>query len=264
VLLTGGLAVALALVPAAALAEEPPSDPTGGLGSTLEEGAAQLTEGRQQGEDGAEAPTAGDRPTTLPGQEGTAGGGSTTEEPTAESAFEGLTPDELDALLAELEAAGVPLACVEDVAAGVEEIVLGLQETLDPARFEQLLTDLEAGLLALQEGGRPELPPALTDSPLAADLEALAASLEECLAAGSPTGEEPPAPAEQPEPAVLEAPAAAPHPVSYPGYAPTGTEAADETSATAPLAALGAGLLLVGGAGVAGSWTRTRAARDEG
>jgi hypothetical protein len=260
-LLTGGVAVVLALIPGTALAEgqDPAPDPLGQVTTTVEDTAGAVAGAEDESADAGGLP--------LPGQEDAAAEEQPATGEAAEApAFEGFTPEELQVLLDELAAAGIPVDCAEDLAAGVEEILLGLQESLDPAQFEQLLTELEASLATLQEGGEPELPPTLADPELVAQLEALGASLEECLAAGPPT-EEPPAPTEPPAAPVHEppaAPAAAPQSVSYPGYAPTGAEAPEETPGSASLAALGAGLLAVGGAGVVGSRMRTRAARDEG
>ncbi len=265
VLLAGGLAVGLLLVPGTAVAadDDPPAGPLGELSALVDDalGGATGTPAAPDGSAGPAAAGEGDR-----GGEGEEGG------------TPGLDPAQLEAAVAEVTAAlPLPEGCADGVQAALERLVTDLTELdpgqlADPQTLEDLLSRLEEGLTGLQAGEPPalaELDPAEFGLPdLAGAVEELVAALEVCLTPPE-TDEEPPPAGDDPVPPAAEPPAgegpdAMPQPVSYPGYAPTGATATAESPGSGALAALGVALLLLGGAGAAGSLMRSRAARGEG
>jgi hypothetical protein len=258
--MTGALVAAIALVPGVALADEGSrSDPLDSATSTVEGtlgGAAEdLGDGAggPPAESGTEESSAASTGPASPAPEGPADGSGASE----------LDPAQLWALL---EEAGVPADCADGLVEGILSIVEGLTEEDLPA-LEELLAQLE-DLGALEPGGDAGMPPLdpsqLSDSDLAAELEALFVEFEECLTetpVPAPPTDHPAPPADQPAPPSPVAPVAVSQPASYPGYAPTGAE---EPTGTAPLAVVGGALVLLGGAGAAAHRVRSRAVRDEG
>lgn len=173
-----------------------------------------------------------------------------------------LTPAELRQLFIQaLAPLGITEDCVNGVFDGFEDVIAALTEQ-GPEDLENLLTLLVGGL----EDPEGFDPSALSDSALAEALQGLAETLqEECMPA-PPGGNEPPVspgentpPTQSPAPVVVATPVAAP--VTYPGYAPTGS--APEDVDLLPLAALG-GVVLLSAVGAAGYRVSSRGARSRG
>lgn len=107
-----------------------------------------------------------------------------------------------------------------------------------------------------------------SELPVVTDLQQLVTDLQQKCAPAPQTSTPPPPPpaGNQPQQPVQAAAAPVAQPVSYPGYAPTGSIAPQQEERTGgeePLAALGGVLVLVSGAAVIATRLRTRAARAE-
>jgi hypothetical protein len=194
-------------------------------------------------------------------------------------------PLELAGLLADLLGllgeGGVPLPT--ELQGLLDQLLGGLEGEESPAP-ETVATEeapeASAGALALPidglPGGQPEEEAPEGPAPGGEEAPELPTLVEGLIAFGAALQAcAPEAPAEEPEPepqtpvvatpeqpAPPAPPAAQPvaQPVSYPGYAPTGADAARADDVSVPLTALGGGLVLVA-AGAAGHGMRGRAVR---
>jgi hypothetical protein len=265
VLVSVGLAAAVALLPGTALADQTPSlpDAIGGVTGGLPGGT-------------------GDTGST--GSAGTAGTGD--QAPAADSGAPELPPELADALDQLAASLGASQECRDGVQASIELIIEGLTDI--PAELQTQLEGLLAQLQDMSSAGPPDAAsleelqtaiedalagggtvPGANDAPDPADskivqgLQELGQTLsEKCMpappvvAGNPPPSQTPPA---TPTQTTQPAPAPAAQPVVYPGYAPTGGAGVEERSSSGPLAALGGTVLLIGAAAAAGHRRRGRA-----
>jgi hypothetical protein len=243
----GGFALALALAPGTAWAEDEPPTPT------PPESVTDLVEGEQ----GSEQAAAEEQPS---------------EEAPEPPPFE-LPPEVVAALQQFADQAGISEECVTGVTESLELIGNGIAGL--PAELEQLATDLGAAIqesidtqsptpvedflagLAPEEGSEgPPAPPVGGD--ITAGLQQLADTLASEACQPAPPAEEPTENPQQP-PASYQPPPSPPAPQQppvqqavYPGYAPTGAEDVDDEPS--PVAIGMALVVLAGGA----LWTGRR------
>jgi hypothetical protein len=242
----GGFALALALAPGTAWAEDEPPTPT------PPESVTDLVEGEQ----GSEQAAAEEQPS---------------EEAPEPPPFE-LPPEVVAALQQFADQAGISEECVTGVTESLELIGNGIAGL--PAELEQLATDLGAAIqesidtqsptpvedflagLAPEEGSEgPPAPPVGGD--ITAGLQQLADTLASEACQPAPPAEEPtenpqqpPASYQPPQAPVAPAPQAPVQPAVYPGYAPTGADEVEDGPSPAAiglvLAALAGGVVWTG------------------
>jgi hypothetical protein len=218
--------------------------------------------------------------------------GQPTQQDTATSgAPSGLPPLDPSQLAALFQALGIPAGCSAAVQQDLEQLIGDIPTTVQQIG-DQIISQLPTG------GGLPGSPLTLTDPqsgatilmkemstagaataptfsspdpselPVVTDLQQLVTDLQQKCAPAPQTSTPPPPPpsGNQPQQPVQAAAPPVAQPVSYPGYAPTGSIVPQQevrTGGEVPLAALGGVLVLVSGAAVTATRLRTRAARDQ-
>ena len=194
-------------------------------------------------------------------------------------------------LAALFQALGIPAGCSTAVQQDLEQLIGDIPTTIQQIVDEIIsqlptgggvpsspltLTDPQSGATILMQelpasGGAPAptfSSPDPTELPVVKDLQQLVTDLQQ-KCAPTPPSSTPSVPAPPPGVGQQAPPPQAvsqPQPVSYPGYAPTGsiaTEAAAAHHGGVPLSALAGVLVLVSGAAVTATRLRTRAAREE-